>query len=449
MKIFVIDDEKTKRITTHDAIRKAGYQVESFSSPVFALKEFPSFEPDLVITDIRMPDLSGFDVLNKVKELSPSTSVVMMTAYGTVESAVEAMKLGAYDYITKPFSSEHLLIIIKKIEKFKKLERENTTLRQAIKGRYSFHNIIGKSNIMQDIYNQLESVAPSDLSVLIEGESGTGKEMVANAIHFNSERKDKPFVKLSCAVLNESILESELFGHEKGAFTGAYKSKKGRFEQANKGTLFLDDVDDIPMSFQVKLLRVLQEKEFERVGSSSPTKVDVRIISATKIDLWEKVQRGEFREDLFYRLRVIPINLPPLRKRKEDIPLLVNHFLEKNEKKGDLFSHEALEILSCYDWPGNIRQLENAVMRMAHLSQNKTITPDLIPPDIICKEKSNKALFNGNDKLNLNELLANMEIDALNWALEKANGNQSKAAEYLSIKRTTLRDKLKKHNILG
>lgn len=450
MKILVIEDEKIKRTTMHDALKKAGYEVESFESPLLAMNYFDEHGSDIVITDIRMPDTDGFEVLEKVKEESSETAVVMMTAYGTIQSAVDAMKKGAYDYITKPFSSEHLLIVVKKLERIKELENENINLKKRLEDRYSFHKIIGKSKVMQELYDQIETVASSDMSVLIEGASGTGKELVANAIHANSPRKNKPFIKLSCAVLNESILESELFGHEKGAFTGAHKEKKGRFELANEGTLFLDDVDDIPLSFQVKLLRVLQEKEFEKVGGSESIKVNVRVICATKVDLWEKVKKSEFREDLYYRLRVIPIKLPSLRERKEDIPLLVDHFLKKMGQDNVQFSAEALDELSCKDWPGNIRQLENAVYRIAALSKSGKITNNHLPADLVCAEKqSNKFSFNGNAStgVDLQKMVEDLEKEAVQWAMKKTGGNQSKAAELLKLKRTTLRDKIKKFGI--
>ncbi|MDZ7767530.1 MAG: sigma-54 dependent transcriptional regulator [Melioribacteraceae bacterium] len=271
------------------------------------------------------------------------------------------------------------MLIVKRYQQLKNLLDENISLKRKLEERYSFHNLIGKSKVMQELFEQIELVSDNEMSILIEGESGTGKEVVANAIHYNSPRKEKPFIKLSCAALNESLLESELFGHEKGAFTGAYKEKKGRFEIADGGSLFLDDVDDIPMTSQVKLLRVLQEREFERVGGTKPIKVDVRVICATKVDLWEKVKKGEFREDLYYRLRVIPIRIPSLRERKEDIPLLVSHFLKKSGREKIKFTGEALDTISCYDWPGNIRQLENAVYRIAALSKGNEITKDMIP----------------------------------------------------------------------
>ncbi|MFA5804421.1 MAG: sigma-54 dependent transcriptional regulator [Melioribacteraceae bacterium] len=449
MKIIIIEDEKTKRITMNDALIKDGYNVESFEDPVVAINYLKESEIDLVITDIRLPQMDGFEVLQKVKEMNQNIAVVMMTAFGTIESAVEAMKLGAYDYLTKPFSTDQLLLLVKKISRFKKLEEENVSLKEKFKERYSFHNIIGKSKPMQDLYDLIETISSSDVAVLIEGGSGTGKEMVANAIHYNSTRKDGPFIKLSCALLNESLLESELFGHEKGAFTGAIKFKKGRFELAHSGTIFLDDVDDIPISSQVKLLRLLQEKEFERVGGNTTIKTDVRFICATKVDLWEKVKLNQFREDLYYRLRVIPVKLPPLRERREDIPLLIDHFLKKVGKTNLYFTPEAIELLTSYNWPGNVRQLENSIYRITALIKGKEITKEMIPNDLILP-KDEKTVFDISkaNQINLDKMIQEIELSSINWAVEKSDHNQSKAAELLGIKRTTLRDKMKKYNLL-
>ncbi|MBI5286881.1 MAG: sigma-54-dependent Fis family transcriptional regulator, partial [Deltaproteobacteria bacterium] len=356
MKVLIVEDEKIKRITLTDALLKAGYEVESFHDPVEALKVFKEDEFDVVVTDLRLPRMEGVDLLREIKSIRPSTHVIIMTAYGTVESAIKAMKLGAYDYITKPFSSEELILNLERLKEFKEVVEENIKLKKEITSRYSFDNLVGKSGGMQRIYNLIETVAPRGTTVLIVGESGTGKELIAHAIHYNSPRRDKPLVKFSCAALTESLLESELFGHEKGAFTGAFKEKKGRFELANGGSIFLDDVDDIPLSMQPKLLRVLQEREFERVGGVRTVKVDVRFICATKVGLDVKVKDGRFREDLFYRLNVVSIKLPPLRERREDIPLLVEHFLNKYCNPGEkkTFTQEAIKAFMDYDWPGNV-----------------------------------------------------------------------------------------------
>ncbi|PJA95691.1 MAG: Fis family transcriptional regulator [Ignavibacteriales bacterium CG_4_9_14_3_um_filter_34_10] len=448
MRIIVIDDEKIKRTTMTDVLNKSGYNVESFESSVAAITHFEKFGADIVITDIRMPDLDGFEVLQKIKHVNPDTAVIMITGYGTIESAVEAMKLGAFDYLTKPFSSDQLLLVVKKACRFLELEIENINLKEKLSDIYSFHNIVGKSKVMRQLYGKLETISKIDMSVLIEGESGTGKEIVANAIHYNSLRKNKPFIKLSCAILNESLLESELFGHVKGAFTGAIKDKKGRFELADGGTLFLDDVDDIRPSVQVKLLRVLQEKEFEKVGGSFPIKVDVRLISATKVNLLEKVKKHEFREDLYYRLNVVPINLPPLRERKEDIVLLLNHFAKKIGKENLKFSNDALEAFVNYDWPGNVRQLENILYRIVAFSNSDIITKNMIPLEISQIHHGGLPInFNGVEKIQFDKIVEEIESAAINWAYIKAGGNQSKAAELLGIKRTTFRDKMIKYNI--
>jgi DNA-binding NtrC family response regulator len=446
MRVIVIEDEKTKRITLTDALKKTGHDTEAFEHPVPALQYVERHGADVVVTDFRLPGMNGIEVLERIKKLNPQTTVVVMTAYGTVESAVQAMKLGAYDYIMKPFSSERLLLILEKLEAMHRLVEENRTLKQKLQGRYSFHSLIGKSKVMGEIYDQIETIAKTDATVLIEGESGTGKELVANAIHYNSARRNGPFIKLSCAVLSDSLLESELFGHEKGAFTGALKERKGRFELADGGTLFLDDVDDIPISSQVKLLRVLQEREFERVGGTRPLRVDVRLICATKKNLQLLMEEGKFREDLFYRLNVLPIKLPPLRERKEDIPLLVGHFLKMFNKPTLRFSPEAIEQLVQLDWPGNVRQLENLVQRMAALANGDVITKEMLPPEIN-KEKRQLWNFNGVEALSLDGLIEEMEKGALQWALKKAGGNQTEAATFLSLSRTTFRDKLKKYGL--
>jgi len=449
MNIVIIEDERIKRITMSEALRKVGYNVNDFSNPILALNYFEKNGADLVISDIRMEDIDGFEVLERVKKNNPAAEVILITAYGTIDSAVDAMKKGAFDYITKPFSSENLIVLVKKLEKIIQLEEENKSLKKIVGERYSFHKIIGKSELMQKMFDQIETVADNDMSVLIEGESGTGKELVANAIHYNSGRKNSPLIKLSCAILNESILESELFGHERGSFTGAIKSKVGKFQLANNGTLFLDDIDDIPLASQVKLLRVLQEKEFEKVGGNETIKVNVRVICATKIDLWQKVQNKEFREDLYYRLNVIPIRLPKLFERKEDIPLLIEHFCDKINKPNLKFHPEALKAMAAYSWPGNIRQLENTISRIAAFAESDLVKKEDIPHEIICGETFDQCInLNDRNQINLEKLTNEVELSAINWALNKTKFNQSQAAKLLNLKRTTLRDKMIKYNIL-
>lgn len=452
MKILVVEDEKIKRITLTDALLKEGYDVLAIDNPVEALNIFKEREFDVVITDIRLPHMDGLAFLKEIKALKPDTTAIVMTAYATVDTAIKAMKLGAYDYITKPFSSEELLLILERLKDFRRLVEENIKLKQEITERYSFGNIVGKSKKMKGVYELIETVAPRDATVLIIGESGTGKELIANAIHYNSPRKDKPFVKFSCAALAESLLESELFGHEKGAFTGAIKERRGRFELANNGSIFLDDIDDIPLSMQTKLLRVLQEKEIEKVGGTKTIKVDIRIVCATKVDLLKLAKQGKFREDLYYRLNIVPINLPPLRERKEDIPLIVDHLLNKYCSKQDkkTFSPEAMKLLMDYNWPGNVRELENVIERTVTLIRNQEITAQDMPdflissPEKLCDQHLIDIMA---EAVSFEEAIKDMEKRLLILALEKAGGNKSEAARILKMKRETLRDKVEKHHL--
>ncbi|HDZ25161.1 MAG TPA: sigma-54-dependent Fis family transcriptional regulator, partial [Candidatus Aminicenantes bacterium] len=329
MKILIVEDEDILRISIGDDLKEEGFDVSLSKSPILALDLLAKEEFEVALVDYKMPEMNGIELLKKIKERQPDCTVIIMTAFGTIQTAVEAMRLGAYDYITKPFSNEELVLAIERIVEVQSLKRENIELKEQLKERHSFHELIGKSKSMQEIYDLSSMVANSDSTVLITGETGTGKEMVADAIHYTGLRQDSPYIKVSCALFSKDILESELFGHEKGAFTGAIAEKKGRFEIADRGTIFLDDVDDIPLELQVKLLRVLQQFEFERVGGTETIKVDVRIIAASKANLLEKIKKGEFREDLYYRLNVVPIHLPPLKERKEDIPLLIDVFVEK------------------------------------------------------------------------------------------------------------------------
>ena len=454
MKILLIEDEKIMRVTLQDAIRKKGYEVVSCETGAEGLEQFKRENFDVVVTDLKLPKISGMEVLKTVRETNNDTYVILMTAYGTVNSAVEALKIGAYDYLTKPFSHDELLLTLKKIEEHLNLVQENIRLKKEIQSS-KIKTFIGNSPAAKKIFEIVETVADSDHTVLIQGESGTGKEVIANLLHYTSGRKNQPFIKVSCAALSESLLESELFGHVKGAFTGAIKDKKGRFERANGGTIFLDDVDDMPMSMQVKLLRVLQEKEIERVGGSKVIPIDVRVVCATKVDLQQKIKTGSFREDLYYRLNVIPIHIPPLRERKEDIPLLAEHFVKKHgvAKQIHSISPEAINILSQYDWPGNVRELENVIERMIALSKEKIIGEKELP-DYLHRQTSRE-----NDFINwhyledhflpLDKLTSRFEENLLRWALEKAGFNQTHAAELLGIRRSTLRSKLEKYDLIS
>ena len=384
--ILIVDDEPNIRRVLEAVFSKDGYRVFVAENGKKAL-DVVSTEPDLdvMLCDLVMPDLNGVEVLEAAREINPGLSVVMITAHGTIKTAVDAMKLGAFDYVTKPFDMDEIKLVVKNALERSRLLAENIQLRQELKSRYRFDGVVGESGKMQEVYKIIERVAGSNATVLIRGESGTGKELVARAIHYNSPRSAKPFIAVSCAALPETLLESELFGHEKGAFTGAVGQKAGRFELAHQGTLFLDEVPEISPAMQVKLLRVLQERQFERVGGTRTLQVDVRLIAATNRNLEEAVASGAFRADLYYRLQVIQVFLPPLRERKTDIPPLVEHFIEKfnqqNGKNVKFVSQEAMELLMKYSWPGNIRELENAIERGVVLAEadSELITPDLLP----------------------------------------------------------------------
>jgi len=448
-KVLIVDDEKLMRISLESQLKKEGYNVKSVDNALDGLKMVKSEEYDIVVTDLRLSGMSGMDFLKEIKKHNQEIIVVIMTAYGTLESAVSAIKEGAYDYIAKPFSTDELIIKLQRALYYKNTTAEVNRLRREIQSEFEFSNIIGKSEAMKKVLETVKSVSDRDATVLIRGESGTGKEKIAGAIHYHSIRRNGSFIRVSCAALNREILESELFGHEKGAFTGAVKTRRGRFELANGGSIFLDDVDDIPLDMQVKLLRVLQERTFERVGGEETLSVDVRIICATKKDLLEHVKEGYFREDLFYRLNVVPINIPPLRERKEDIPLLINYFLKKfvsqyEDALPDV-SQEVMDVLLAYNWPGNVRELENVIEHSVAFSKSKGISIETLPEylrrvdirtDLLSMDLSNK------QEINLQDALTEVEKKLIQWAHQKTNGNQVKMAEILGIPRTTLRNRL-------
>lgn len=448
-KVLIVDDEKLMRISLESQLKKEGYDVTSMDNAIDGLKIVKSEEFDVVLTDLRLSGISGIDFLKEIKKYNQETIVVIMTAYGTLESAVSAIKEGAYDYIAKPFSTDELIIKFQRALHHKNTAAEVNRLRKEVQAEFEFWNIIGKSGEIGKVLETVKSVSDRDTTVLIRGESGTGKEKIAGAIHYHSSRKNGPFIRVSCAALNREILESELFGHEKGAFTGAVKTRRGRFELANGGSIFLDDVDDIPLDMQVKLLRVLQERNFERVGGEETLRVDVRIICATKKDLLELVKEGCFREDLFYRLNVVLIHIPPLRERREDIPLLINYFLKKfvsqyEDALPDI-SQETMNVLIAYDWPGNVRELENVIEHAVAFSKSKGISLDALPEylrkvdiktDLLSMDLSDK------QKINIQDALAEVEKKLIQWAYQKTSGNQVKMAEILGIPRTTLRNRL-------
>ena len=438
------DDESLRRVIEYNLSNK-GYRIFLANDGEEALNIFKSEDVDIVITDIKMEKVDGLELLEEIKRLKSNALVIMITAHGSIETAVKAMKLGAYDYITKPFNRDELQIIIEKAQNLQSLMSENIRLRQELADRFSLGNIIGASSKMKRIYDMVARVAKSDSTVLLQGESGTGKELIARAIHFNSSRAKKPFITVNCSAIPENLMESELFGHVKGAFTGAIKDKAGKFEAAEGGTIFLDEIGDVRKDLQVKLLRVLQEKSIDKVGSTQDINVDVRVIVATNILLETAIEEGKFREDLFYRISVIPILLPPLRERKDDITLLVQHFMTKHGGNDCKMLPEALDILNRYDWPGNVRELENIIERAIVLKEeDNVISPEDIPDHIKRKQSSSQMSLEIPDEgLNLEEVEKALIINAMN----KAGQNQTRAAELLNISRQTLIYRMQKYDI--
>ena len=445
---MVIDDEPLMRVTIQDALIAEGYEVVTAETGRKGLDLFRDNQTDILVTDLKLPDMDGIQVLKEVKTRNPETHVIVITAYGSIDSAVTAMKEGASDYLTKPFSMDELLLIARRLLRIKELEEENLLLRKKVEERYGLEGLVGKSPQMLKVYDLIETVSKTDATILIMGESGTGKEVVANAIHLQSPRKGRPFVKVNCAALPETLLESELFGHEKGAFTGALKQRKGRFEMADGGTLFLDEVGDISPGVQVKLLRVLQERQFERVGGNETLSVNVRMICATQRDLKEEIRKGTFREDLYYRLNVVPIVLPPLRERREDILLLVDHFADKFSKKMGReitgLSGDAKTLLLRYPFPGNIRELENMLERAIALIKGKVIEVEDLPEEVCGGETPVRNIC---EKIRASKPLSSatriFEKEYIQSVLERTKGKKGQAAEILGISRKTLWEKIK------
>ncbi len=455
--ILVVDDEPNYLVVLSELLKDEGFEVITAQKGEDGFKVVQDTDLDLVITDMRMPGMDGLELLKAVKSYNKDLPVIMITAFGEVEKAVVAMKAGAYNYLAKPFNNEELLLNIRKAIEHYSLLRENLRLRDEARVRYGFASIVGKNEKMQEIYHLIEKVAPTSASVLITGESGTGKELVARAIHINSPRENAPFVSVNCAALPETLLESELFGHERGAFTGATTMRKGRFELADTGTLFLDEIGDIPLPLQAKLLRVLQERSFERVGGSRPIKVDVRIVTATNKELKDEVDKGYFREDLYYRLNVLHIHLPPLRERSDDIPMLTNHFINKFaemlNKPNLRISGDALRYLVNLAWDGNVRELENTIERAAILCSNDVIRAEDVHPDVTRskKEENWSPDFDFEQfipaNLPLPEVLSGVEEQMVKRALKEANFVQARAAESLGITKSLLQYKIKKFNL--
>jgi DNA-binding NtrC family response regulator len=437
-KILVVDDEAPLReILQKGLTQMGGYLVEVAQNGQEAIEKIEKDIFDLILTDLMMPEMDGMELLKMIKGTRPEMPVIMMTAYGSIDTAVEAMKTGANDYITKPVDLRDLLLRISKVHQESRLLQENRLLRMELRKKFEFSNIIGKSRKMQEVFSLIEKVAPSNSTVIIYGGSGTGKELVAKAIHYNSQKADHPFIPFNCSAIPETLVESELFGHMKGAFTGAVQTKKGLFEEANGGTLFLDEISTVLPSVQVKLLRVLQEKEVMKIGSTERTKIDVRMIAATNEDLEANMKNGKFREDLFYRLHVFPIFLPDLKDRKEDIPLLAYHFLDlyskeaKKEIKG--ISKEAMNLLLEYYWPGNVRELENAIERAVIMAEGEFLTPQDLPTDLT--EGFSFLIRRGaKDRKSLDEIKA----EYITQILKDTNGNKKTAAEILKVNPRTL-----------
>jgi two-component system NtrC family response regulator len=452
--ILVIDDEQNYLLLLDTLLSDEGYSVTTLQDPELALEYLVESDVDVVITDMKMPRVSGQDVLEHIKKNYQHIPVLIMTAYGSIDGAVQAMRCGAFDYIAKPFSNDDLLLSVHKAVKMSEAEQQNRLLRQSLQEKHGTHNIIGRSQGVRQILDLVTRVAPSTSNVLITGESGTGKELIAKALHFASNRKDGPFISVNCMALNPGVMESELFGHEKGSFTGATVKKRGRFELAHTGTLFLDEIGELSFDTQVKLLRVIQEHSFERVGGSESIHVDMRLVVATNKDLQQEVEQGRFREDLFYRLNVVNIHIPPLRERVEDIPLLAAHFLhtyrQENQKDIHGFAPEAIQALTAYHWPGNVRQLENVIERCVVLARGSTITMEDLPAEF--KEESTQFKSAADllpTEIDLGSTLEKIEAALIRRALVRNNFVQVKAAETLGISKSLLQYKLKKYNISG
>jgi two-component system response regulator AtoC len=440
-KILIVDDEAIVRESLRDWLNDVSYQVFTAEDGPQALEILERQKPEIVIADLVMPGMDGIELMKRAKDMLPNVEVIIITAYGSIPTAISAIREGAYDYVEKPFCPERVELLIEKLVKHQRLIEENYSLQQKLDERYRFEEIIAKSPKMQRVIEVIKVIANSNATILITGDSGTGKELVARAIHSQSHRRCKPFVAVSCAALPESLLESELFGHEKGAFTGAYSQKKGKFEVANRGTLFLDEVGEMSANIQVHLLRVLEEKEFTRVGGNELIKVDVRVISATNKDIKKALANGEFREDLYYRLNVVSVELPPLREREEDIPLLAQHFLRKfaveNRKEITGFSPEATDFLLKYEWPGNVRELENAIERAVILAKGSLIEVADLPQENLLFTHS--SLFG--------ESLRQVEKNHILNILSETGGNHSEAARTLGISRATLYNKIRAYGL--
>jgi two-component system response regulator AtoC len=451
-RVLIVDDEENFRHMLSVILKKEGYDVEAASNGEEALQRMSLAPFDQILCDIRMPKMDGIEFLNEVKKVGVDATIIMMSAYGTVDIAIEAIKLGAYDYISKPFKPDEIILTLKKAEERERLRKENELLRKEVKKEYSFENIISKNKAMQRIFEVIKKVAPYKSTILITGESGTGKELVARALHYNSDRAQNPFIAVNCGAIPENLLESELFGHAKGAFTDAIRTKKGLFEEADGGTLFLDEIGELPGQLQVKLLRVLQEGEIRRIGEAKPILVDVRIVAATVKDLAREVNEGRFRDDLYYRLNVLPIHIPPLRERKEDIPLLITHFIKKysqgmNKNIAGIDSR-ALESLMNYRWHGNVRELENTIERAIVLADRENIEPENLPGEIQNFKDEVQLEPLTEEELSIKKASRFLEMNLIKKALLKTKGNHTHAAKLLEISHRALLYKIKEYGIV-
>ena len=456
-RILIVEDDASMGFFLSEAMKKEGYGVDAVTSGEEALERITQDHFNLVILDLKLPSMDGMEVLANIKVTNPDLSVIMITAHGSKDIAIEAIRKGAYDYFTKPLDLNEMRVVVRRALEREHLQDELRQLKETVERRRGFHNIVGKSKGMRDVFDMAETVFDNDVTVLITGESGTGKELIAEAIHYNSPRRAKPFVKLNCVAIPETLLESELFGYEKGAFTGATRQKPGKFELANHGTLLLDEIGDMSLSIQAKLLRVLQEREVERVGGIKPIKVDVRIMASTNQDLAQLVREGRFREDLYFRLNVLPIHIPSLKERREDIPLLLDHFvnLYKTRFNKDIegFSEEAMDILMGHSWPGNVRELENVVQRAIILAKERVIQEWGLPPEIRRQKKeSSLDLEKLETNLPLNEtvemIVAEVEKKLIAQALDEVDWKREKAASLLGTSLKTLYNKMKKYGLL-
>lgn len=450
--IHIIDDEPIIHEVLGDLLTAEGYELEMSSSGEEALAKHSSQSFDLVLLDLLMPGMDGIEALKQLKKRDPYSVIIIITAYASLESAISAMKMGAFDYIQKPFKHDELLLTVKRAIEHKRLQEENLRLKDELKRKFSFENIIGKSKIISSVFEIIKAVAPTRSTILLQGESGTGKELVARAIHQNSDRASYPFIVVNSGSLPPDLLESHLFGHVKGAFTGAVSQKKGLFEAADKGTIFFDEISSLNLETQAKLLRVMQDREFMRLGGTKTIRVGVRVIAATNSDLEELIEQKKFREDLFYRLNVIKIELPPLREKKEDIPLLIKHFLEiyskENNKEIMGITEDVMEILEEYGWPGNIRELENLIERAVVLTKSKLITRTSLPPFFLGTRKREEKLFSASaNELNLKDQIQSYQRKAIIEALRETKGVQIRAASLLGMKPTTLNEMIKRLKI--